>query len=126
MRSEERKKSLGEVFTPTKLVAKMLKQLPEEVWIDTQKTFCDPTCGNGNFLVAVVKLKLVNATPLQALSTTYGVDIMQDNVDEARERMLVVCEKTCGQQRTLEWIETVNRNIVCHDALTYHWKFDGT
>jgi hypothetical protein len=125
MRSKERVKKLGEVFTPTKLVTEMLKKLPSEVWEDQSKTFLDNSCGNGQFLVAVVhaKIKCGNSSPIQALSTTYGVDIMQDNVDECKERILSQAEKASGQQRTQEWIDIVNKNIICHDALTYDYEF---
>ena len=53
----------------------------------------------------------------QALSTVYGVDLMQDNVDLCRERLL------CGQEHLRHIVE---RNIVCHDALTYDYSFNGT
>lgn len=124
MRTEERKKKFGEVFTPMSLVAKMLQQLPREIWSDPTKTFCDPTCGNGNFLVGVVKLKIIGgSTPLQALSTTYGVDIMDDNIAECRERLLSTAEKTSGESRTPEWVSVVEHNIICGDSLSEEtWK----
>lgn len=131
VRSRARKKSLGEVFTPLSLVKEMVDRLPEET-TDPTKTFCDPSCGHGNFLIYVVRRKIeYGSNALQALSTTYGVDIMQDNVDECRERIMRAAEITTKQlgrpeTRTDEWVKTVNRNIVCADALKYHWRFDGT
>ena len=53
----------------------------------------------------------------QALQTIYGVDLMQDNVDLCRERLL------CGRKDLRHIVE---RNIVCHDALTYDYSFNGT
>ena len=53
----------------------------------------------------------------EALSTTYGVDLMQDNVDLCRERLL------CGQEHLRHIVE---KNIVCADALKYHYRFDGS
>jgi hypothetical protein len=53
----------------------------------------------------------------QALSTIYGVDLMQDNVNECRKRLL------CGRT---DLAHIVERNIVCHDALTYDYSFNGT
>jgi len=53
----------------------------------------------------------------QALSTIYGVDLMQDNVDLCRERLL------CGREDRKSVVE---QNIVCADALRYHYRFDGS
>lgn len=120
MRSEARKKQLGEVFTPPELVERMLDRLPPEVWDDPGKTFCDPTCGNGNFLVAVLRRKLAaKHTIRQALSTVYGVDLMQDNVDECRERLLEAARMTNNAVARA----IVERNVVCADGLKYDWEF---
>jgi hypothetical protein len=53
----------------------------------------------------------------QALKTTYGVELMEDNVNECRKRL-------AGPNPTSEVIEIVNKNIVCHDALTYDYSFE--
>jgi hypothetical protein len=50
----------------------------------------------------------------EALRTIYGVDIMIDNVDECRDRLL------CGQEDLRDIVE---QNIVCDDALIYKYKF---
>jgi len=68
MKTNERKKTLGEVFTPIELVEELLSQLPDTVWQDASKTFLDNSCGNGNFLVAVLERKLKQGhDPLPAL-----------------------------------------------------------
>ena len=54
---EHRSKRNAEVFTPPTLVKQMLDKLPEQLWEDG-KTFCDPACGNGNFLIAILWRKL--------------------------------------------------------------------
>jgi hypothetical protein len=116
IKSKKRVKELGEVFTPPALVEEMLDKLPPEVWA-TDKTFLDPTCGHGNFLVGVVKRKLeTGSTPLQALSTTFGIDIMQDNVDECRGRVLEAVGNPEGGE------EIVKRNIRCADSLQFDWQ----
>lgn len=123
MRSEERKKSLGEVFTPPELVKEMLDQLPPEVWTDTTKTFLDNSCGNGNFLVAVLERLLEkDPDPLNALSRVHGVDIMQDNVDECRQRL----RDLMPDPNNSEVDRILNQNIVCADGLRYHYRFDGS
>ena len=117
-RDHSRIKATGEVFTPTPLVQEMLDQLPSEVFTDPAKTFLDNSCGDGQFLGEVLIRKIENGSSFeQALSTIYGVDLMQDNVNECRRRLL------CGRT-DLEHI--VKKNIVCHDALTYDYSFNGT
>lgn len=117
-RDRSRVKATGEVFTPTPLVREMLDQLPVEVFTNPTKTFLDNSCGDGQFLGEVLIRKMENGSTFEeALSTVYGVDMMQDNVDECRRRLL------CGRT-DLEHI--VRKNIVCHDALTYDYSFNGT
>jgi type I restriction-modification system DNA methylase subunit len=117
-REKLRVKATGEVFTPTPLVQEILDQLPQELFKDTAKTFIDPSCGDGQFLGEVVICKMENGSTLeQALSTTYGVDLMPDNVKLCQDRLL------CGQE---QYRYIVEKNIVCHDALTYDYSFNGT
>lgn len=114
-REYARVKSTGEVFTPTCTVQRMLAKIPEELFKDPTKTFLDNSCGDGQFLGEVVIRKLENGSNFeQALSTVYGVDLMPDNVDLCRERLL------CGRQDLRHIVE---RNIVCADALTYNYSF---
>jgi hypothetical protein len=127
MRSNERKKSLGEVFTPPELVKEVLDQLPEEVWQDPAKTFLDNSCGNGNFLVAVLERKLQHGhNPIQALETVYGVDIMLDNVKECRRRLMKIAMAAGADFGVFKHKRILVRNIVCFDALAYHYQFDNT
>jgi len=117
-RDRLRVKATGEVFTPTELVQKILDRLPLYMFSDVSKTFIDPTCGDGQFLSEVLIRKLENGIDFEtALSTIYGVDLMQDNVNLCRERLL------CGREDLRHIVE---RNIVCHDALTYDFSFNGT
>src|ERR1700728_215325 len=89
VKSKERQQKFGEVFTPGFLVEKMLDLVPNEVWNDSSKTFLEPSCGNGNFIVAIIRRKLKHGSTIeQALSTTYGVDIQQDNIQECKERII--------------------------------------
>jgi type I restriction-modification system DNA methylase subunit len=117
-RDRSRVKATGEVFTPTELVREMLEQIPIDQFQDPAKTFLDPSCGDGQFLGEVLIRKMQNGSTFeQALSTIYGVDLMQDNVNECRKRLL------CGRT---DLAHIVERNIVCHDALTYDYSFNGT
>jgi hypothetical protein len=117
-RTQSRVKATGEVFTPTELVREMLEQIPIDQFINPTKTFLDNSCGDGQFLGEVLIRKMENGSTFeQALSTTYGVDLMQDNVDLCRERLL------CGREDLRHIVE---QNIVCADGLRYHYRFDGS
>ena len=117
-RDQLRVKATGEVFTPTELVREMLEKLPIDQFTDPSKTFLDNSCGDGQFLGEVIIRKMENGSTFeQALSTTYGVDLMEDNVELCRERLL------CGQEHLRHIIE---QNIVCADGLRYHYRFDDS
>ena len=112
----------AEFFTPIKLVQEMLDKLEESdptLFSDPTKTFLDNSCGDGQFLSEVVirKMERSGCSLEQALKTTYGVDLMDDNVVECRKRL-------AGPVLTPEILEIVNKNIVCHDALTYDYSFE--
>ena len=117
-RETTRVKSTGEVFTPTPLVEQRLDTLDPNEFVDPTKTFLDPSCGDGQFLASVLYRKLENSIDFEtALSTIYGVDLMQDNVDLCRERLL------CGFE---EYRHIVEQNIICADGIRYHYRFDGS
>jgi len=131
MRSQERKKSLGEVFTPPELVNEMLDKLPQEELLDPTKKVGDIAgCGSGNFLVEVLRRRMEAGVPhKEALKTIYGVDIMRDNVVECKRRLSLGSED-------LEIWKILDHNIICADALDpdhdgwnkvgYMWELDKT
>lgn len=53
--NKEKSDEFGEVFTPQHLINEMLDKLPIETWSDPTKTFFDPSSGNGNFHIQVLK-----------------------------------------------------------------------
>ncbi len=115
-RDKVRVKATGEVFTPTPLVQEMLDQIPIEQFTDTTKTFLDNSCGDGQFLGEVLIRKMENGSTFeQALSTVYGVDLMQDNVDLCRERLL------CGREDLRHIVE---QNIYQADGLKFSYNFE--
>ena len=117
-RDRLRVKETAEVFTPTLLVQEMLDNLPQELFEDPTKTFLDPSCGDGQFLSEVVirKISVSGCTLEQALSTTYGVELMEDNVKLCKERL-------AGPNPTQEILDILDKNIVCADALKYDYSF---
>ena len=117
-RENLRVKQTGEVFTPTELVQVLLEQIDRSVFADPEQPFMDPACGDGQFLGEALILKLQAGIDFEtALSTIYGVDLMQDNVDLCRERLL------CGREDLRHIVE---KNIVCADGLRYHYRFDNS
>ncbi len=120
-RDKLRIKKTAEVFTPPHLVIEMLDKLEQEnpeLFTDPTKTFIDNSCGDGEFLGEIVIRKMERSgCPLeQALSTTYGVDLMEDNVEECKKRL-------AGPNPTEEILNILNKNIVCADGLTYDYNF---
>jgi hypothetical protein len=117
-RDKARVKATGEVFTPTPLVQEILDQFEPEMFADPDKTFLDPSCGDGQFLSEALIRKVESGIDFeQALSTLYGVDLMPDNVKLCQDRLL------CGREDLRHIVE---QNIVCADGLKYHYRFDGT
>jgi len=120
-RDRERQKATAEVFTSTKYVQEILddeeKKSPD-MFYDWTKTYMDTSCGDGQILSEVVirKIGQSNCTLEQALSTTYGVELMEDNVKLCKKRL-------AGPNPTQEILDILDKNIVCHDALTYDYSF---
>ena len=121
-RDSHRIKVTAEIFTKTELVVEILDKIEltqTDIFFNQDKTFIDNSCGDGQFLSEVVirKMERSGCSLNQALNTTYGVDLMEDNVNECRKRL-------AGPNPTPEILEIVNKNIICHDALTYDYTFE--
>ncbi|WP_338750162.1 hypothetical protein [Janibacter alittae] len=102
VRSRERVKAHGEVFTPRYMVDQMLDLVSEDLesspdFVD--KTFLEPSAGGGNFLVAILRRKLQAIEKrfpanewaqesLFALASIYGIELLEDNHQEAKAIML--------------------------------------
>jgi type I restriction-modification system DNA methylase subunit len=114
-RDAVRVKATQEVFTPTEMVQEILDKLDPTLFSNPEQEFIDPTCGDGQFLGEVLIRKIESGIDFEpALSTIYGVDLMQDNVDLCRERLL------CGREDLRHIVE---KNIVCADSLDYNYCF---
>ena len=104
IKSKERVKAHGEVFTPAHMVNQMLDLVSEDLetgpgFVD--KTFLEPATGDGNFLVAILgrKLAAVEARlpaevwereSLFALASVYGIELLADNHADAQATMLAI------------------------------------
>lgn len=137
-KSKERVRDHGEVFTAEREVKAMCDLVKDETErIDSR--FLEPACGDGNFLAEIITRKMqvvkrkYKKSPIDyeknavlAISSIYGVDILQDNVDACCERMFSlwdkeytsVCKKDANDQ-TREAVKFIlSKNIVCGNALT--------
>ena len=137
-KSQQRVADHGEVFTAEREVNAMLDLVKSDS-VNIFSRFLEPACGDGNFLAVVLCRKLStvklqyskNAADYEryaviTVSSIYGVDILQDNIDECRERLFEVFDKEytaiCKNEANDETRETVRYilqcNILCGDALT--------
>ena len=98
-RGRDRVRQLGEVFTHKREVNAML-DLVGDVSHNITSRFLEPSCGNGNFLVAILERKLETVKSkfkgkskdyefngIMALSSVYGVDICEQNITDSRKRL---------------------------------------
>lgn len=133
IKSRKRVADFGEVYTAQKQVNDMLALLPDDMPLES--TYLEPACGNGNFLVAILKKKLNKAMLIGenidrlfviAVSSIYGVDIQEDNVLESQNRMLHIITQAYKSHVGIEIpscvmnavSEVLKRNIVCGNTLT--------
>lgn len=141
VKSRDRVKTYGEVFTPRHMVDKMLDLVHDELeagpgFVD--KTFLEPAAGDGNFLVAILRRKLnaiekrhpVEEWPTEslfALASIYGIELLEDNHQDARAVMLAEFHKfhqahrtPCGPETDLHRAAAflIEANVVRGNTLT--------
>jgi SAM-dependent methyltransferase len=128
----------GEVFTAEREVDAMLDLVKDETG-NIESRFLEPACGDGNFLAEILRRKLAvvksrykksssdhEKYAVVAVASIYGVDILEDNVEECRKRMFEIFDKeyseNCKKDINEEVREAVRfilkRNILWGDALT--------
>ena len=155
--SRQRVAEHGEVYTAKREVCAMLDLVKEEAErIDSR--FLEPACGTGNFLVEIMSRKMeavrrqfvrnrfeYDQASAMAVSSMYGVELLPDNVDACRNRLLTQYLETYRQHQHQEASPELERcvsfllrkNILCGDALTMlrdngepvtfcEWTFIGT
>jgi hypothetical protein len=146
VKSKERVRNLAEVFTADREVNAMLDLIGDSSYsIDFR--YLEPSCGNGNFLVAILERKMLTVSrkfkklqdfefySLMALGSIYGVDIASDNVREARQRMKNVIvngfsgfqnsrQPTEGFYKSVDYV--LKHNIIKGDMLNGERKIKFT
>ncbi len=132
--SKQRVADHGEVFTNQREVNAMLDLVKQETErVDSR--FLEPACGTGNFLAEILERKLrvvgkrYRRSQLEnerygvlAVSSIYGIDLLEDNVVECRRRLLAIAERHYDNLFRDEFLRTVRfileRNIIWGDALS--------
>lgn len=134
IRSKQRVADHGEVFTPKWLVENMLDLVKgETARIDSR--FLEPACGSGNFLVPILQRKLAAVAikygkseferrqyALLAVMSIYGIELLDDNIDECRANLLEVfadylnLDESNDLYRAASFV--LSCNLIHGDALT--------
>lgn len=104
IKSKNRVKEHGEVFTNEREVKAMLDLLPP---MTIEMTFLEPTCGNGQFLEEILKRKFdlckKKSDFITALQSVYAIDIMADNIQECKDRVKKLY-LSYGQKENIDFI----------------------
>ena len=103
--SRKRVTDHGEVYTSKREVNAMLDLVKQETE-RIESRFLEPACGTGNFLTEIIeqKLRVVESRygksqfdyeryVVLAVSSVYGIDILEDNVVECRKRLFDVFDQ---------------------------------
>ena len=126
-RVNRRKGSGGtqEFFTPSSLVSKMCDKIPSTDWANPTKTFLEPCFGNGNFLVEIIRRRIVDYSIdwKIVLNNLYGVELMPDNVQEAKDRIIELLKSLNIDFNEQEARDIMNHNLVCSDF--FKWDFEN-
>lgn len=138
IKSKKRVSDHGEVFTSEREVNAMLDLVKQETE-RIESRFLEPACGTGNFLIEVLRRKLdvvesrYKKSKLEyeryaviAVSSIYGVDILEDNVFQCRDRLFEYFDarytKLYGDDASSDCRKSVrfilSKNILWGDALT--------
>ncbi len=105
VKSRQRVADHGEVFTPAWMVEAMLDLVKGETErIDSR--FLEPACGDGNFLVQILRRKLARVEldygksdfekrhfALLGLMCIYGIELLPDNIAECRANLLEIGQR---------------------------------
>ena len=109
IKSKDRVRDLAEVYTNEREVNAMLDLIPLNKPDDIiTYRYLEPACGNGNFLIEILRRKLARVNEkyagksvkeyefyiARALTTIYGIDICPENVSESRARLFTEVKAT--------------------------------
>ena len=154
IKSRQRVKEHGEVFTPRRMVDQMLDLVQADLETGPQfvdKTFFEPSAGDGNFLIAILRRKLHAikrryqpefwpTESLFAVASIYGVELLEDNLMAARAGLLaeftafheghaVRCNHRTNLYRAADYLlaanilhgNTLTGLDACGEAIEFSW-----
>lgn len=137
IKSKQRIRDHGEVFTPEHIVNDMLDLVRNETEI-IESRFLEPACGDGNFLAPILERKIemvkkryrssqieFERMALLAIGSIYGVELLHDNVETCIERLYKIVDdaytRTYKNESKDDFRKSVRfvlcRNILHGDAL---------
>lgn len=105
----KRKKITAEEFTPEWLANHLIDELLKRGdFLNSEYTYLDPACGDGSLLSTLYKRRLMSGQdPINSLKTIYGCDIMIDNIQNCKSKLLDICPaKDC------EILNILKNNII--------------
>lgn len=138
VKSKERVAAHGEVFTSEREVKAMCDLVKSETE-RIESRFLEPACGDGNFLSEILNRKLdvifnrygksiaeYERYSILAVSSLYGVDILEDNAKECRERLyniwneryIKLWKSQIDNRVQIAAKFIISKNILYGDALT--------
>lgn len=144
IKSRERVRDLAEVYTHKREVDAMLDLVrdmfpSDEDPLNTDRTFLEPACGSGNFLEEILARKLAFVTVrrygrgeryehrvLRCVASIYGIDINEENVREARDRIRALINSHLDNDLNTQVVSPafvtaveviLSTNIICADTL---------
>lgn len=138
VKSKQRVADFGEVYTNEREVNAMIDLVADQA-SNPEKRFLEPACGTGNFLVEILRRKLTaiaqqhkkvqydyELNAIIAVGSLYGIELLPDNVNECRKRLLDLFSQHYQAQfpksykaeciRSAQFI--LQHNILCGDALS--------
>ena len=116
-----RRKKTQEFFTPSSLVVSMCDKIDEAIWKDPSKDFLEPSFGNGNFIMEILKRKLKYTDWKTALEHIWGVELMEDNVEECKERILAYLD--LDDEDAIKARAILDEHLVCSDF--FEWDYEN-
>lgn len=132
-KSKQRVADHGEVFTPAWMIEAMLDLVKGETErIDSR--FLEPACGDGNFLIQVLRRKLAAVElkygksdferrhfALLAIMCIYGIELLPDNIADCRATMLEILAEYLNLEESDELYRAafyvLSQNLIFGDAL---------
>ncbi|GBQ90716.1 hypothetical protein [Gluconobacter albidus] len=121
----------GEVYTPADIINKMLDMSKPEDWSNPDITMLEPSCGNGRFVIEMIKrfmdgLEQIIPNESERFkhileNQVYAGDIQMDSVLELYNNIEYIFGSNC--------LDGVKANIICTDMMAFpaqNWHMESS